>query len=243
MHGKKPCGAGLRPTRTIWLGEASSGRTEISPFKMDTKDLFMACWLADLLETSLWSALSHIPSGENPHMPPKFRPEEQSCLLALKLWHLHWSPREAVSTFTIRLTVERTQRLRQTSHWRTLTPEAVRTLNKLPKSVITSQRNQPITGGLPQWHHTTTIPGGFHRPRGNTRSAVKLNWKQVNQTNLYCCWKLVNWSVCSKDSEVSACDLPQLKLRDSKRVLALNFLQTDLCVHMYVYFNFYKWIM
>ncbi len=32
----------------------------------------------------------------------------------------------------------------------------------------------------------------------------------------------MNCSVCSQDSDVSACDLLQLKLRDSKRVLALN---------------------
>ncbi len=44
----------------------------------------------------------------------------------------------------------------------------------------------------------------------------------------------MNRSVSSEDSEVSACDLPQLKLRDSKRVLALNFLQTDLYVCAYV---------
>ncbi len=34
----------------------------------------------------------------------------------------------------------------------------------------------------------------------------------------------MNWSVCSKDSEVSACDLPLVKLRYSKRGLDLNFL-------------------
>ncbi len=39
------------------LGEASSGHTEISPFKMDTKALFIACWLADLIKTSVSSSL------------------------------------------------------------------------------------------------------------------------------------------------------------------------------------------
>ncbi len=33
----KPCGAGLRPPRTTWLEEASGGRTEISPLKLDTR--------------------------------------------------------------------------------------------------------------------------------------------------------------------------------------------------------------
>ncbi len=42
----------------------------------------------------------------------------------------------------------------------------------------------------------------------------------------------MNWSLCSKDSEVSACalTLPQLKLGDGKIVPALNFLQTGVCV-------------
>ncbi len=105
-------------------------------------------------------------------------------------------------------------KLRRTSHWITLKPEAERALNKLPKSVITSQRNHQSWKGFPSdITQQPTADGGFDRPprntRVNTRSAVKLNWKQVNQTNLYCCWKLVNWSVCSKASEVSACALPQ----------------------------------
>ncbi len=34
---KKPCGAGLRPTRTIRLEDASSGCTEISLLKLTTR--------------------------------------------------------------------------------------------------------------------------------------------------------------------------------------------------------------
>ncbi len=197
MHGKKPCGAELHPTRTIWLGEASSGRTEISPFKMYTISLFIACWLADLLETSVSSSLITLRSG-------------------LRLYHQSDHLKNS--------------KLHQTSHWKTLTPEAVITLNKPPKSVITSQRNhqswEGFSSDITQRRQQPEVSIDHAEKRGNTRSAVKLNWKQVNQTNIYCCWKLVNCSVCSKYSEVSACDLLQLKLRDSNRVLALNFLQT-----------------
>ncbi len=68
---------GSRPTRTITLEEHRVGGTEIRRLKTDPQ-LSALCLLADLLETSashliaLLSALSHIPSGKDPHMPPKF---------------------------------------------------------------------------------------------------------------------------------------------------------------------------
>ncbi len=68
-----------------WIKQ-QMGWTEISPIKTDTQLCLLAGSLADLLETSashliaLLSALSHIPSGKDPHMFPKFRPK--------KLYHL-----------------------------------------------------------------------------------------------------------------------------------------------------------
>ncbi len=73
----EPCGAGLRPTETISLEEYRVGGTKIRRLKTDPQ-LSALCLLADLLETSashliaLLSALSHTPSGKDPHMPPKF---------------------------------------------------------------------------------------------------------------------------------------------------------------------------
>ncbi len=60
----------------------------------------LACSFAGSLETSVSpfdcavERLSHIPSGENPHMPPKFQPEKQGLLACcsltcLKLLRLH----------------------------------------------------------------------------------------------------------------------------------------------------------
>ncbi len=71
----EPCGGGAPPYRNNFIGRASSGRNRNPPAKNGPPAL---CLLADLLETSashlitLLSALSHIPSGKDPHMPPKF---------------------------------------------------------------------------------------------------------------------------------------------------------------------------
>ncbi len=73
----EPCGGGAPPYRNNFIGRALSGRNQIRRLKTDPQ-LSALCLLADLLETSashliaLLSALSHIPSGKDPHMPPKF---------------------------------------------------------------------------------------------------------------------------------------------------------------------------
>ncbi len=58
MHGKKSYGAGLRPHKNNLIGS-----TQIGTFKMDTKALFIACWLADLIETSVSSSLIALGRG------------------------------------------------------------------------------------------------------------------------------------------------------------------------------------
>ncbi len=55
-----------------------------------------------------------------------------------------------------------------------LTPEAVRTLTKLPKSVITSQKNQATANHemgsqVTSCNDATSSPRGIHRPCGNTQ--------------------------------------------------------------------------
>ncbi len=129
---------------------------------------------------------------------------------------------------------------RQTSYWRDWEPEA--TLNSEKNFKGTSHSH--VTRNSNQSQEGFPINTSRKANQQQPEVSIELNWKQVNQTNIYCCWKLVNWSVCSKDSKVSACDLPQLKLRDSKRVLALNFLQTTklltcvcvcVCVCVYVF--------
>ncbi len=119
----------------------------------------------------------------------------QKICLACARW-LAWNfgfvftDRAGKHSITIRLRNLKNYTLRQSSLWRTLTPEAVRTLNKLPKSVITSQRNRQSREGFPsditQWRHQPEVSIDHAETLGNTRAAFKLNWKQVYQTNLYC---------------------------------------------------------
>ncbi len=101
----------------------------------------------------------------------------------------------------------------------TLKPEAVRTLNKLPKSVITSQRSQPTTEGHPlkritqlrlQQHYdysSQSAVAGFPQPsEGNNKICGHLNLKASKRTKFPSPAELVELIFKIKIVKFSACD-------------------------------------
>ncbi len=137
-------------------------------------------------------------SGRNRNAPAKNGPPALCSLLARWLaWNVGFSFDRAVKRpqpYTIWQGCTHASKVLTKG---TLTPEAVRTPNRLPKSVITAQRstiyqrkaspsdvtNDDISSPEVSFDHTGT--------RGNTRSAVILTQKQVNKQNLYFAG---NWS-------------------------------------------------
>ncbi len=77
---KEAVWGGAPPTGTISLEEHRVGGTEIRRLKTDSQltalcSLFCSLTCKDFgfgTLIALRSALSHIPSGDDPHMPPKF---------------------------------------------------------------------------------------------------------------------------------------------------------------------------
>ncbi len=118
--------------------------------------------------------------------------------------------------------------------------ESLKPLEELQgnKSLSRNQATANHRRAFPVTSRDTSAAWRFPSTTRKHQISCQTQLERASKTNIYCCWKLVNWSVFSQDSEVSACDLLQLKLQVNKRVLALNFIQTDLYMCAYVYMCF-----